>query len=101
MSHNLNSSKGGYIRDCIGDCCRGYKKGCTRSLDSSSYDKDAYKSVIVIGSYFGGGLGLPRPTGTKAPDLRTQKIEMGAPLIPLEFITPYERPSIRGLPRDS
>ena len=37
MSCNLNSLKGGYIRDYIGDYYIGVIKGDTRSLDSSSY----------------------------------------------------------------
>ena len=37
MSYSLNSLKGGYIGDCIGDYYRGIK-GDTRSLDYSSSD---------------------------------------------------------------
>ena len=37
MSHSLNSLKGGYIRDYIGDYY-GVIKGDTRSLDSGSYE---------------------------------------------------------------
>ena len=37
MSHSLNSLKGGYVGDCIGEYHRGYIKGNTRSSGQSSY----------------------------------------------------------------
>ena len=48
MNHSLNSFKGGYIRDHIGDSL-GVIRGDTRSLDYSSYMKDTRPKATVGG----------------------------------------------------
>ena len=48
MSYSLNSLKGGYIRDYIGDCYCAYK-GRYWSLDYGSYEFEVLKADVGEG----------------------------------------------------